>query len=462
MRYRSILMNLVLCITALGAGMGAFGALSAMRQEAPKGDPIIKTFNVQVFEVSTSDVQEIIRGFGSVQALHEVEYSAQIAGEVTSVSQRLKVGEAVEGPAFSTGAADPGRRSQQTPGELLLTIDPEVYQERLQQADDSIAEAQSELRRLAQEEQNIQRILSKSERDYTLSRDEHARMQKLFRDGSITESQLAESQLDLQRYEESQLRLQNDLALIPARRDQIQTRQSRLQTDRKLAAIDLERTEVRPPFSGVLSEVHVEKGQYVQPGAKLFRVTQVDRVEIPVPLHPADHARVAALVTAGEQPAVELAENEIAESQWRGAVVRIAPVADRQTRTVNVFVEVRNVPGQPPLLPGTFVQTRINGPVMRQVLAVPREAVLGGNPRHGRVLVEQDGIAQEIPVTISRRMEGMALIESGLAPGHRVILTNLDILTTGSRVAVQSVRTLTEVLDDEVSLRPLLPASELP
>jgi len=188
----------------------------------------------------------------------------------------------------------------------------------------------------------------------------------------------------------------------------------------------------------------------VQPGTPLYRVTQIDAVVIAVPLHPLDFAKIADLVLAGEQPQVELAENEVASSRWTGRVVRISPEADTATRTIDVFVEVENKrEGQQvtvPLLPGSFVQARIEGPILTDVIVVPRAAVIGNAAGSTRVFVERAGRAVEVPVEVSRRLEAQAFISAGLTSGDRVVMTNLDALKDDSQISVQKMTTPSDSL----------------
>ena len=278
-RHRSLLWNVLFCVLALVLGGAAFAGFASLKETPEKREIPEKTFNVEVFRVETTDLREIIVGFGTAVAEHEVQYSAQVAGEVTTVSPRLDVGETVSGPAFEQQSATVPQ-SRQLPGDLLLTIDPQVYHERLSQTDAAFEEAQAELRTLAQEETNAKRILDKAQRDFDTSKTEHERLEKLRKDGSVTLNELSLSEIELRRYERLLVESQNVQELFPLKRDQLQKRLLRLESDRKLARIDVDRTEVRPPFSGLLSDVMVEKGQYVQPGTPLFRVTQIDRVEI--------------------------------------------------------------------------------------------------------------------------------------------------------------------------------------
>ena len=449
-KYGSIWINIVLCALALLVGGGGFAGLASLREEPAKRDIETKVFNVEVFEVQRVDLQEIVKGFGSVVAEREVVYSAQVAGEVALVSRRLKVGEAVSGPEFFPNDPILETGSMQAEGEVLLMIDPEIYNERLAQTDHAVEEALAGLQTLKQQEQNNSRLLQTATRNYNTAKDDHARMERLAKDGTVTQNQLTLSQLEERRYERALIEVDNQRSLFPAQRQGLQKQLDRLQTEKKIAAINVRRTEVRAPFTGVLTEVNVEKGQYVQPGTPLYRVTQVDAVEIAVPLHPLDFAKIAELVLAGEQPQVELAENEVASSRWTGRVVRISPEADTATRTIDVFVEVENKrEGQQvavPLLPGSFVQARIEGPVLIDVIVVPRAAVIGNAAGSTRVFVERDGRAVEVPVVVSRRLEAQAFISSGLTSGDRVVMTNLDALKDDSQISVQKTTTPSDSL----------------
>ena len=445
-RHKSVVLNLAMGLLALLLGGVVFGGLASMRKPPARRPVPEKIYNVEVVAIEPLDLQEIVSGFGTARAEHDVQYSAEVAGVVRSISPRLKVGEHVTGPGFVDASAaqelNGVQQYQQTSGELLLSIDPDSYQQRLVQADAGIAEAQAEESRLAQEEKNAQRLLEKAERDFDESRKEHDRMEMLARDGTVTQSQVTASLLEMRRYEQMRIETQNVMSLFPDRRAQVQTRLLRLGAERRLAAIDVARTEVRAPFSGVLSEVSVEKGQYVQPGTSLFRVTNIDRIEIAVPLHPLDFATLAALIRAGEQPRVELAENEQIHARWTGRVVRLSPQADRKTRTIDVFVEVDNRGAALPLLPGLFVQTSIGGPLINDAAIVPREAIVWNNPQSGRVYVADNGRVREVAVQIARRLEGIAFLVEPLPAGTEVIVTNLDVLKEGSAVSVQTVTSL--------------------
>ena len=445
------------CVISMVLGLGSFVLLAAMRQPPPKLDPVAKSFNVQVFEVQPADLQEVVVGFGTVRAEHDVQVSAQVAGQIANVSRHLKVGEKVEGPSFKFIQTDDQVGSQESSGDQLIWIDREVYVERKSAADTAIAETVAQLEKLKQEEANNTKLLNQATRDFEITFREHKKAVELEASGSITESQLAKSELDLQRYEQAKLQLENMRDLFPKQRDQLTKQIERLNTDLKLAAINVERTIVRPPFSGILSEVLVEEGKYVNVGEPLFRVTNIDKVEIAIPLHAEEFAKIAVLIQANQQPLVQLAENETAPTRWNGKVVRVAPEADLQTRTLSVFVEVDNTQQSLPLLPGVFVQARIDGPVLPDSVVVPRDAILGFERSEGTVLLADGTGTKRRKIGIARRLEGLAIVV-GLDPGDRVIMSNLDVLSDTSKIVVQQTRTLESELAEQFTVRIAKPA----
>jgi RND family efflux transporter MFP subunit len=443
-RQPTILLNVAICVTVIAAGGGIFAGLAALKKDPETKEPPRQVFNVTVFQVEATDLREIISGFGTVVADQEVEYSAQVGGEIVEISPLLKVGMRVDAsPKSGSERLDP-----------LLRIDPEVYVEQQTQAENALAEAEAQENLLAGKKANNARLVKQAEQDDKDARSEYDRAKANFELKTISESALTQARLEFNRYHNALLTLQNEATLFPAQEEMLKQQILSLNTKIKLASIEVGHTHVNAPFSGVLSEVHVEKGQLVQPGSPLFRVTNLDVVEIAVPLHALDAAKVHERLKTGEQPSVEIAVNETTQSIWIGRATRIAPRADKNARTIDVFVEVTNEPGATPLLPGMFVQARIEGPILKNAIAIPRDAVLGTHPERGRIFVVKEGVTKSRTVKIQRRLEGMAFVEKELSPGEQLLLTNLDVVKDGSNVIVQSQRSLSEELAGQTTLQP--------
>ncbi len=433
-----VLLSALLSVLILAAGAAACYALSLLHKPPVLKAPSDRRYNVEVFSVQPVDLREIIHAFGTVRPEKEVVLSAQVAGEVSETHPQLDVGLSVK--SHRAGSASDEGAARYT-GDLLVRIDPSSYEERVAAARHRLAEDQSELRRIRQEETNLARLYEKIVADGKDAQREYDKIAKLREQGINTDSDLRRAQMELRQHEKTEVTSNNERDLLPLRREVTERRIESHTTDLRLSELDLARTFVRPPFDGVLSTVHVERGQYVRIGEPLLTITAVDEVEIPLSVTLDDYAKLLPHVRERRYPAVELAENETATPRWTGHVVRVSPKADEQTRTATVFIRIDNTAQATPLLPGTFVHARVDGPILKQVRAVPRDAVL-----NGKAFVERDGRIEQRIVVVTRMLHGLALIESGLDAGDRLALTNLDVLYDGATVSPSITRTLADEL----------------
>lgn len=434
-RVRKAVITVLLSLVLLATGGLAFLALASMRKPPAEREVTAKVFNVEVYRAERLDINEILVGYGTAKADREVVLSAQVTGEVIEVHPQLKVGRRVLASGIDR---DPAGRSQDRPGDLLVQIDRDVYQQRVRQVEGRIAEDESELSLLEQQRKNNDDRLAKSAIDLKLYEKEVTKIEQLFKQGKIaTESDVTKAQLELQRYKDFWIPLENERRLFPIRKEQFERRLATHQADLRLAQLDFERTEIRPPFTGWLSEVHVERGQHIKVGDPLVKLIDASVVEIPVPVALGDFTKIEAKILAGEQPRVEMAEHETAPPRWSGHVVRVSPQADERTRTVKVFVRVDNREQKEPLLPGTFVQARIVGPAWKDVIVIPRDAIV-----QSRIFVTNGDQSHPREVHVVAKLQSFAIVDSGVEPGDQVILTNLDVLTAGSTVKCQPARSL--------------------
>ncbi len=336
----------------------------------------------------------------------EVTLSAQVAGEV--LAHNLEIGQQV------------------TANQPILEIDPRIYEQRREQVQKQLAEGESELSRLKQEQANANRLLVKVKSDYETADQQYERRKSLQSRELLTPDELARSLLELRQYEEAVIRQENETNLAPLKIDQVEKRQATTETALALAQFDLDHTKILPPFSGTISEVLVEAGQYVRVGDPLLRITNTNAVEIPIPIKLSDYAKLSPLLQKGDFPRVQLATDVNAAPTWTGRLTRTAPKADRENRTIEIYVEVENGQQKTPLLAGTFLHARIEGPALANVFAIPRDALINNH-----VLIATDNadspVVQKRIVPIET-LQSLAIIDQGLAEGDQLILTNLDVL----------------------------------
>ncbi|MCP4169676.1 MAG: efflux RND transporter periplasmic adaptor subunit [Fuerstiella sp.] len=462
--------NLVLLILGL-AGL-AYVYLDSQKPAVQEKPTVSPQLNVDVYTVESINFQEVLSGFGTVRADREVILAAQVSGEITEVHPQLEVGYHVAAGKRLTTPAGP---SEQRAADQLLKIDPRDYEQRVEQAVNRIAELNTEIDQLNVQKTNVARQVAKGESVLKTLTEEKDRLKAAVERNVGTPSDLNKALLEVQRYADTLIQLESQAASIPHQIIAAKQRLATSKSEKQRAENDLQRADVMPPFDGVLSEVFVEQGQYVQAGEPLVRLTDLSVVEIPVALSFDDFLQLEQEMKNGHRPAVTVAENESVNNQseertWKGYVVRTSPEADPGSRTVQVFVEVRNTDETRPLLPGTFVHARIDGRRYKDeeevddVFLIPRECVVDESVY---VVNEKDkvDVARHQIVRLRQHYRSLVEVTDGVEPGDRLALTNLDILQNRFgrsedqtvEVSVQSSTTIAEEIKPLVNtvIKPL-------
>jgi RND family efflux transporter MFP subunit len=445
---KRLIISEVLIVLILGFSVLAYQLLYAQKPTVQEKEAESSRLNVDVYSVESMGFQELLSGFGTVRADREVILAAQVSGEIIDVHPQLEVGYQVTAGKLITTPANP---SVQRAADQLLKIDPRDYEQRVEQAANRIAELNTEIAQLKVQKKNVDRQVAKGGAVLKTLSEEYERLKKAVVRKVGTPSDLNKALLEVQRYNDTLIQLDNQSASIPLQIEAAQQRLLTSESEKRRAENDLQRTLITPPFDGVLSEVFVEQGQYVQAGEPLVRLTDLSIVEIPVALSFEDFLQLQQEMEGGRRPEVALAENESVENVWHGYVVRTSPEADAGSRTVQVFVEVFNTDDQPPMLPGAFVHARIDGRRYEQekVFLIPRECVVDGSV----YMVDADDIVRQRTVQLGRRLQSLVMVTDGIDSGDRLVLTNLDIVEDGTEVSVHSSTTaLDEIESSQITV----------
>ncbi|GAB4160573.1 MAG: hypothetical protein Tsb009_37900 [Planctomycetaceae bacterium] len=447
--------SLIAIVAVLVGSAYAFQQLAKLKKEPKQREPVVKVYNVDVFPVQLSDVPEYFPAYGSAKPDREVTIAARVSGEIVTspeTFQKLKVGQRVTAK-----------------GPLLYQIDPEKYLESLNQAKFQVAQDDKELAVLKQERENNRKLLEKAKKDVAEYRKEYERIRVLVEKKAATPSELTDARLKLQNYETALTRAQNTQDLFPLKEAQILSRRKQHLVQQRIAELDLKHTRVAANFSGTLSKVHVEPGEYVRPGDPIVTLVDSSIIEIPMALSLDDYKKIEPMIRTAESesqmPTVFLAESQSASFQWSGHVVRASPDADEVTRTIKVYVRIINEEssnaenGGGSVLPGMHYHGLIQGPTLKQVIVIPRDAItdnrvfvatelekpVGKSSKSARKSAEKtvgnattskvhSGVARQRKIKVRRTFRDLAVIELGLKPGEYVILTNLDVIHDGAKV----------------------------
>ncbi len=209
---------------------------------------------------------------------------------------------------------------------------------------------------------------------------------------------------------------------------------ARLQDAQSTLALALKRQEqsvLHAPMSGVVYNLAARPGAYLEAGALVANVGQLDRLRVRVYVDEPELGRVQP-----GQP-VTIRWQALPGKEWHGTVER-KPVAVQAlgSREVGEVVCTIENPGRE-LIPGTNVDAEIRTAVAENAMLIPREA-LRHDAAGDYVLAVRDGVLERRPVTTGISNVSQMQITSGLAEGDAVVLPAETPLEPGQRVTPQS------------------------
>jgi RND family efflux transporter MFP subunit len=191
----------------------------------------------------------------------------------------------------------------------------------------------------------------------------------------------------------------------------------------------LEKTTLRAPFSGVISERAVSAGDVVQPGALLYTVVDPTSLQLEAAV-PAEQLREIAVGTP-----VEFTVSGYGDRRFQGRIDRVNPVADPATRQVRIYVKIPNT--DQGLVGGLFTEGRVESR-RKRALAIPLTA-LDPQGTSSDVLRLQNARVERTRVELGIRDLAAEMVEvvSGLQLGDTVLLGSARGLPQGTVVRIQ-------------------------
>lgn len=191
----------------------------------------------------------------------------------------------------------------------------------------------------------------------------------------------------------------------------------------------LQKTELRAPFSGRLGLRNISLGAIVSPTTIITTLQQIDplKVDFSVP----EKYRTA--IKQGDIVDFNVAGDT---HTYKGNIYALDPKIDLATRTIKIRALVPNT-GQ--LLPGAFAKVRISLKNMPDAIMVPTQAVIPGT-RDKRVAIADSGKAKFVIVETGIRNADNVQITSGLRVGDTVITSGIMQLKPGVTLKYNKVQ----------------------
>ncbi|MEJ2384695.1 MAG: efflux RND transporter periplasmic adaptor subunit [Xanthomonadales bacterium] len=383
----SLRMTLLICAALVLAGIAALTVIFNTEPEVQRESAVRETaMLVEVTTVEAGTFRPVIEAMGTVRPAREVTLRPRISGEVMALA-----GEFVPG----------GEVAQ---GEVLLRMDDADYRIALEQRQSELQQAIADLEI------------------------EHGRQQ------------IAEND-----YRQLNKNLQPENRALVLREPQLKSAEAAVRAARaavERAQLDLERTTVRAPFHAQVLSRDVNLGSQVSSGTALARLVGVDTYWVEATIPP-ERLRWLTFPGNGTEGSPVAIRHRTAwpEGQTRtGYLYRLVGELEGDTRMARVLVAVDDPLGRaaeadlPSLIIGSFVECRIHGRPITDVVRIPRDLVRKGDTvwvmRESRLAIQ--------PVEVVFQDAEFAYVREGLRADDQVVVTSLATVKEGIPLRLKS------------------------
>jgi RND family efflux transporter MFP subunit len=267
-------------------------------------------------------------------------------------------------------------------------------------AGDRVAKLEDETIRLRLEDAKTEVARITAQRE--LADRTRVRMEKLTTTNSVAANQVDEARAQVTQY------------IAQLRQAEVRVRS---------AEHDLEQTELRTPFPGVVSERLVQRGEYVATGAAIAHVVDTTHLEarVQAPL------ALASLLRPGMKLPVRLGDRE-----FKASVRAVVPVGEERSRQF----ELRLVLIGADLLVGSAIEVALPEREVAQTLAVPRDALVVRGDGSYVMRIKADNTAERVEVKAGASDGELTAVSGSLAAGDNVVVRGAERLSAGQKVRI--------------------------
>lgn len=351
------------------------GALFSCKQKEA-APTVLPPIPMQVYEVQQQDVPLYTEYVGQTFGQSDVEITSRVDGWITSMNYQ-------EG-------------GQVKAGQVLYTIDPLPYQNKVDQQRGQLAEAKT--------------MLEKAKADLN-------RIEPLAAMNAVSQRELVAARAQ---YGAAQGRLQSAEAGV------------------RNAQLELGYTQIKSPLTGVIGLSKVRVGDYVgQLRSVLNTVSQIGKVKVRFTMSENDLFRMYRLAKAsnnhqnkiGLHRDVEMILSDGNAYPLRGEI----DLADRQVDPATGALTFEATFPNPDLLlrPGLYVKVRVLSEDRDKAMLIPQKAIAELQGQKSVYVVGDSNKVSMKLIKTGPRYGRYTIVESGLAPGEKVVLGGTALLRNG-------------------------------
>lgn len=209
----------------------------------------------------------------------------------------------------------------------------------------------------------------------------------------------------------------------------VKTELATLKADIDKIKAQIEMTELRAPFDGVIGLRQVSVGAYASPTTVIATLTSVKpiKIEFSVAERYANEVKKGTNLTFQVNSSIETYHAQVYATESR---------LDSETHNLPVKALYPNSNGE--LMPGLYADIRLKQKEIEDAIAVPAEAIV---PEMGKnkVFLYKNGKAEPVEVTTGLRTEAEVQILKGLNEGDTILTSGTLQLRKGSAVEIATL-----------------------
>ncbi len=413
---RSFLGLIILGITLGFLIFGSFVLIEALKKRSEKSDnrrfQKERVFAVNVETLNKQIASPKILSYGEIYSKRMLEIRPLVSGRLDYVSEKF-----VEGGYVKSG-------------DILFRLNQKDYLNELEIAEIDLEDTKAQLSEAISKLDYANLEFEVSESQLNLRKNALDRQTQLAESGLITSSQLENTQLAYSSTKQQFLNKQN---LVKSSKNAID--KLKIQLKRRSISIDkakrnLDETEIKAPFDGIIASVNILPGSVININEKLGTLLDPNSLEVMFNLSANEFARVidkdGKLLNLDITAYLKLSNNKI---PFSGKIERINPEIMNIGSGRKLFASI-NLGENKTLRPGDFVVLEIKEPSLKNITVLPSSAVT----IDGKIFIlEEDNRLKEIEVTILRR-QGNEVIVSGAPTDKEYVMQRSPQLGNGLKI----------------------------
>jgi len=382
MKY-TVPVSLFLIFTGLFTGCG-------QEEHNVEGPPKVTVDPATVKKILPVTVDDVYRSVGTVLSKNTTQIAGKVMGHVKEV--KVKEGDKVKR------------------GDLLIVLKGEELKYRLESARNAVLEIE---RRLAEAEA----AKEEAEAQLGLTKTTLHRFKNLLARESVTPQEFDEVKA---KYDVATARVKRAEKAIGS----LKAKKQQVESSRKEASTYYDYTQIKAPFSGLITQKMIYEGDMAIPGNTLLVLEDNQHYQLETFVEESKIKKIS----VGQEAEVRL--DALGQEQMKGRVAEIVPHIDPGSRTFKVKIDLSQVSG---IKSGMYGKAYF--PIGKtSLLLVPKTALAECGQLSSLYIVNEESVVERRLVKVGKDYDDKVEILSGLDPGELVVVHDLVNVTEGCLV----------------------------